>query len=334
MGCGSSRTAHRAQEVVEEVQTGIDIMQYRFSGHETFPCRYAWLPKAFSEILASPKALADDQEAMIALGVGKNMVRAIRFWLQATGMATAAGGGALTPTPFGRRLLGPKGADLYLEDIRTIWLLHWQIASHVEQPLFAWEFLLNRWPHPEFTRSAVLAAFRRESKFQAKELSDVTLTQHFDVFLHSYVPTRGRKGEVLEENLDCPLVELGLIHRTGERATEAHGHREVIYSFRREEKSEITPELFVYCLDDFWKRRRETEQTLTLRDVALAVGSPGQLLKLPEEVVRERLDQIEAESAGAFAYRESAAQQHVVRKDLRKAAELLERVYDREAIHA
>ena len=144
MGCGSSRNAHGAQEVVEEVQTGIDIMQYRFSGHETFPCRYAWLPKAFSEILASPKALADDQEAMIALGVGKNMVRAIRFWLQATGMATAAGGGALAPTPFGRKLLGPKGADPYLEDIRTIWLLHWQIASHVEQPLFAWEFLLNR----------------------------------------------------------------------------------------------------------------------------------------------------------------------------------------------
>jgi len=60
-------------------------MTPRFSGHETFPCRYAWLPKAYGALADSPTAFADEEEAMITLGVGKNMVRAIRFWVQRRG---------------------------------------------------------------------------------------------------------------------------------------------------------------------------------------------------------------------------------------------------------
>ena len=46
-----------------------------------------------------------------------------------------------------------------------------------------------------------------EAEKQENRFSAVTLEQHFDTFLHTYVPTRGRKGEVQEDNLDCPLVE-------------------------------------------------------------------------------------------------------------------------------
>src|SRR5579875_2189747 len=55
----------------------IGAMNYRFSGHETFPCRYAWLPKAYQAINRDAKLLLDDENAMVELGVGKNMVHAI-----------------------------------------------------------------------------------------------------------------------------------------------------------------------------------------------------------------------------------------------------------------
>lgn len=57
---------------------------FRFSGHETFPCRYAWLPKAAREVNREPSVFSSDREddAMVRLGVGKNMVRAIRFWAE------------------------------------------------------------------------------------------------------------------------------------------------------------------------------------------------------------------------------------------------------------
>ena len=62
---------------------------YRISGHETFPCRYTWLPKAVRGVAKNPHLFADDDRAMVDLGVGKNMVRAIRYWAQATGVVEA-----------------------------------------------------------------------------------------------------------------------------------------------------------------------------------------------------------------------------------------------------
>src|ERR1700727_696575 len=77
---------------------------YRFSGHETFPFRYSWLPKAVVELTANAGLFGDDERAMVRLGVGKNMVKAIRFWVQAAGIAAPQKKG-LTITDFGRELL-------------------------------------------------------------------------------------------------------------------------------------------------------------------------------------------------------------------------------------
>jgi len=302
---------------------------FRFSGHETFPCRYAWLPKAVSAIKDNPELFADEKKAMVELGLGKNMVRATRFWVQVAGLAALEERGGYVVTPLGRQILGHHGYDRYLEDVQTLWLLHWQLSSHVEQPLFAWDFLLNRWPHPELSKSAALQAFRSEANKMERdrELSDVTLEQHFDTFLHTYVPTRSRKGEIMEDNLDCPLVELRLIEHVGERRVDGSGRLEPVYAFRREAKAEISAELFIYCVEDFWKRRRAAEKTLTFRDVAIAPGSPGQLFKLPEADVRDRLEQIRRDSKGAYEYLESATLQQLSRTRAASSGELLAAIY-------
>lgn len=301
-------------------------MGFRFSGHETFPCRYAWLPKAYAALDEAAEAFADEDAAMIRLGVGKNMVRAIRFWVQAAGIASARKAGGYEVTRFGRALFGRRGFDPFLEDIRTLWLIHWQLSTQAEEPLFAWDYLLNRWQNPEISRSAVLRAFAKEAEKLERRLSQVTLEQHFDTFLHSYVPTRSRKGDIQEDNLDCPLVELELIQLVGERKLEGSGKREAIYAFRREEKPEITPELFAYCVHDFWQKRRPNEKTLRFRDVAFGHGSPGQVFKLPEWDLRHRLESIEADSEGAFWYKESAALQQVSRGDVNEK-DLLAAIY-------
>lgn len=284
---------------------------YKFSGHETFPCRYAWLPKAFKAIRREPRIFSDEERAIVELGVGKNMVRAIRFWVQVAGVAEPSADGGYGITPFGQMLLGHRGLDRFLEDRRTLWLLHWRLLSHEEEPLFAWDYLVNRWAHPEISRTEVLRAFEQEAERMDRKLSRVTLEQHFDVFLHTYTPTRSRKGEIQEDNLDCPLVELELIEKVGERELGGGERREPVYAFRREPKPDITPELFIYCLFDYWRNRRANEATLTFRDVSVAHGSVGQVFKLPEMDVRERLERLEADSNGLFSYQESAALQRV-----------------------
>lgn len=292
-------------------------MASRYSGHETFPCRYAWLPKAFSAIEADRLAFSDEEGAMIRLGVGKNMVKAIRFWMVEMSVAVKHTDGGYQPSDFAKAVLHrKKGIDPFLQDIRTLWLLHWKLATHsVEEPLFAWDFLINQWQSHEISRSGVLQAFRRAADKEARPPSDVTLEQHFDTFLHTYVPTRSRKGEIQEDNLDCPLVELEFISLVGERRIDGSGKREPIYAFRIEDKPDITPELFAYAIEDYWIQRRRTEGTLTFKDVTFGHGSPGQVFKLPEWSVRQRLELINADASGPFRFSESATQQQISRRE-------------------
>jgi hypothetical protein len=156
-----------------------------------------------------------------------------------------------------------------------------------------------------------------------------------DVFLHSYIPTRRKKGKVLEDNLDCPLVELELLQKVGDRESPLNeSEHEAVYVFRREEKPEITQELFLYCLADYWLKRYPTERTLAFRDIAHGHGSPGQVFKLPEEDVRARLEIMDAAALGCFVYVESAQLQQVRKNEKRiDWKKFLKNIYAEKASH-
>lgn len=56
----------------------------KFGGHETFPVREGWLHKGLKLVVEEPEKLVDEHVADW-LGVGRNMAKSIRYWLQATG---------------------------------------------------------------------------------------------------------------------------------------------------------------------------------------------------------------------------------------------------------
>jgi hypothetical protein len=320
------------KRIAEPAENQAQKPRFRFSGHDTFPCRYAWLPKAVHNLRRNNDLFTEEDDAMDELGVGKNMVRAIRFWADAADMVTpneAPATGA-RPSDFGKDLLGPNGHDEFLEDVKTLWLIHWKISTNVAEPLFAWDRMLNFWHRPDFTRSEVLKLFADEAPRHGKTLSPVTLDTHFSTFLHTYVPTRGKKGEVVEDNLDCPLTELDLILEVGERANAETNRREAIYAFRVEDKDEISPELFAYCIDDFWSKRHSHDKTLSFRELSVGHGSPGQIFKLPEAAIRDRLEGIRKDSAGAFEFQDSSAIQQLVRLRRVNPRRLLANIYNKE----
>jgi hypothetical protein len=294
---------------------------FRFSGHETFPCRYAWLPKAARAVHEDPFTFAGKREttAMARLGIGKNMVHAMRFWAEITDIITPVCEKGHEVSVFGKRLLlgtaRQPAMDPFLEDAQTLWLLHWRMSTQRHAPMFAWDFLLNDWQQ-EIARGPVLRAFRREANIRReRELSDITLVQHFDMFLHTYLPSRGAKGEVIEDSLDSPFTELRLLQRCGfGEQLDRPGKAEPVYAFRREAKSEISDALFAYCVDEFWRLRFPHEKTLQFGAVISGRGSPGQIFKLPEEDIRSRLERIEVTSDGKIRAEDSAITPRLVRE--------------------
>lgn len=303
-------------------------MRYIISGHEKFSLRYSWLPKAVVAIKKNPRIFSNEDEAMVEMGVGKNMVRSIRFWTTSSSIAIKNGNGDYSTTDFGEAIFGKNGLDPYLEDIKTLWLLHWKLSILNDPPLLAWDFLLNRWHEPEITKSTVLRSFLAEIDKIDSKPSATTLKDHLETFIHTYVPTHGPKGVIKEDNLDSPLVEIELLQKIGNRESiAASGKRESIYRFRREEKPEITPELFLYCLFDFIFNRHPNESTLSFREITIGHGSPGQIFKLPESDLRNRLENLESQTDGCLTYRESASIQQIQRNSDLELKELLERIY-------
>lgn len=307
----------------------VTLHQPRLSGHESFSCRFAWIPKVVKQIDSAQNAnyelFKNESEAMVCLGVGKNMVRSIKFWAEVTGVIETQRTGAHLLTTFGARLLGHEGHDPYLERQETLWLLHWKISTG-QPPVFYWDQMLNFWHRQEFSLSEMLPLLRRELPANSKS-AERTLADGLRVFLRTYVPTRGPKGDVQEDNLDCPLVELDFLRQSGQRLDEKTNRQEPLYSFNYEDKPEISDTLFAYCLNDFWLNSPHTGDTLAFNFISAGRNSPGQIFKLPEQAVRSRLERLSEATKGTMEFLESNTIQQVTRSGILSEELALDNIY-------
>jgi len=290
-------------------KTSSATVSYRFSGHQTFPLRIAWLPKAIRELTAGADPISNVDEGITTLGLGKNMVEALRCWLEAFQVAKRVDG-KWELSAIAARIFAPNdGYDPYLEDVATCWVLHWLICTNPVAPFFAWECLFNRWGSNEFSASSVLEAFRRESDSAVAPASDVTLKQHWEVFIHSYRPPRGQRGE---DHLDSALSVLGLIREAGERQSSA-GKWEAVYSFDTGYRTGISQQLFTFFLHDWWNRCYPNESITQFGDVVAGPNSPGRLLKMYEIEIVERLEEIAKQQQADFQIVESMNMRRIER---------------------
>ena len=121
-----------------------------FAKHETFHIRDGWLTKGLHILQENPRIFLDDA-APEKLGMGKNMVRSLRFWMQATGLAKEARNGSLVvqqPTLLGKLI---RDCDPYLELEASLWLIHYNLVCS-RGFATAWYFFFNHFIPSKFTR--------------------------------------------------------------------------------------------------------------------------------------------------------------------------------------
>lgn len=291
-----------------------------FSGHETFVFRYAWLKKAVDAVSADSSVFTSD-DAMVRLGVGKNMVRSIRHWGLSTRILEElphTRGMKVQVAELGSFLFSPTGADRYLEDLNTLWLLHWNLATN-EQRSTSWSWFFSLFPGNDFTRDALTVFLQVEAgKRQIKLASESSLRRDVDCFVRTYTPSKAAKGMVLEDSLDCPLVELSLIEPCGGG----------VFRFKRGPKNTLSDEAFACCLIEFWDRT-EANETLAFTNIAYGFGSPGLVFRLDENSLVDRLERIEAVTGGLISYTETSGLKQAYRRGRVDWRPLLRRHYER-----
>jgi hypothetical protein len=168
---------------------------FSFSGHETFVFRYTWLKKAVDAVIHDSRIFTRD-EAIVTLGVGKNMVRSIRHWGLATQVLEEepkSRGTLLRPTNLGQFIFGgadAPAADAFLEDPNTLWLLHWMLMTNGERST-TWQWVFNMLHANEFTREGLQQSLEDEVRRLNLQLpSESTLKRDVEVFIRTYVSSR------------------------------------------------------------------------------------------------------------------------------------------------
>jgi hypothetical protein len=290
-----------------------------FSGHETFTFRHGWLKKGVDAASLDPAFFARER-ALIDLGVGKNMVSSIRHWCLAAGLIEESREhrGQFVVTEIGRRIFANVGLDPYLEDPGTLWLIHWMIASNFKGAT-TWFWMFSNWNGVEFTRERI--AYEIQSwleKHGYKPISENTLKRDIDCFVHTYVHSRNAKSSVIEDTLDCPLVDLRLISELADGKT---------YQFQRGPQVSLPNEIFLFALAEFWNVYGGNAKSIAFEKIAYDPGSPGRIFKLDEDSLAGRLESIAQDTRGGFTYDETAGLKQVYKHKEVDLFKMLERYY-------
>ena len=173
--------------------------------HGSFQLRYGWITKGIQAIQAKKAHKISDvftsDDATVNLGVGKNMVAAIRYWLTATKVID---NGSITE--FGEFL---NQKDIYLEDDASLWLLHLALVQNKELATSVY-WLFNHFHQNEFSAEEAENAFLSYASENNWRGSEKTLKMDIQVILRMYAPHKSKKTQI-EDMLESPLSLLGLI---------------------------------------------------------------------------------------------------------------------------
>jgi len=278
-----------------------------FSGHETFPVRYGWLKKVFDAISGKSALPANEvfnpDVAMAHFGVGKNMVASMKHWAFVAGIIEASDDQGFRPTKFGEVIFCDDGLDPFLEEMGTIWLLHWKIATNASRAT-TWFWAFNHFALGFLDRETLI---REISLFcetlESRRVKIATIKRDIDCFFQTYSPVQDRRRKASEATIECPLSELDLIVPTNIKGT---------FEFRRGAQESLPNWVLNFAIADFWSQRAESE-TISIEMLAFEPGSPGQIFKLDEASMSARLSHIDDSPCNYFSWSETAGMSQLIR---------------------
>lgn len=279
----------------------------RFSGHQTFAVRNGWFEKGVGLVRESPGGfLAAD--AVVRLGVGKNMVESIKYWCLQTGLIEEGeAAGTMKLAELGSFLFGlggKAGADPFLEDDASLWLLHHHLATRAPQS--TWSVVLNHYNKPEFTKEELEAFIARYLATKGAAISGKTIERDVECFLHFYAGTRTK---VFEESADTPFLVLGLLQPTASSG---------LWRINIGRKHNLPDAVVGFAVLHFMASTGDLAPSLSR--LLFDPLSPGQVFKLDQHSLVDALLRIEHDHKGLLRHDETAGMETVFYSGSRESA--------------
>lgn len=259
--------------------------KFTFSGHDSFQCRHLWLKKGY-EFVKKKKSF-NDEDAVVELGVGKNMVNSIRFWMKAFNLLTTAD----ELTDFAHKLLDDDGYDPYMEDEGTLWLLHYQLVKNGFASTYSIVFNELRKEKIEFTKDNFISYIKRKSETEKSfQFNQKTLHEDFSVLTKMYLRSDAQSKD-REDSFSGLLTELSLL-KCYQKKIEVEKKTEVIdiYSIENSERTEIPDEIILYAILD----NENFESSLNLNTIEQNTNSVGTVFAINKPGLQSKIENLTA----------------------------------------
>jgi hypothetical protein len=304
-----------------------DAAEPRFGRHETFPPRFGWLHKAYMEV-KDDREIFHREDAPVRLGVGKNMVNAMRYWSQAFKLThehhhpePSYRAYVASPTWRARWLLDEEGADPYLEDTGSLWLLHWWLLSATSDAkclVPSWYVMFHLAPISKVTTEemAVMITRHVNESYNADVLpASESVNRDVDCLVKMYALDQEYNPlspGSFEDLLMSPFRELGLLEGQGRG-------REKTWRFTSGSRPNLPAPVLAYACLDYASQFSAGPGSISLARLANEPGAPGrafrvrepELAKAIEPVVRGNLHLQITESLGQRSLSFTTAPQHL-----------------------
>ena len=261
------------------------LTKYRFSGHETFPIRYGWIEKMTDFINNNAKDsvfsmdLLKPENTSVDFGLGFNMAKSLKHWVFATNILETTSKNTVKYTNAGNIIFGPEGKDKYLENINTIWFLHYKLTSSLSN-CTTWAWFFNYFTESRFDKNRLFNDLITFADRSQGNFSEESLKRDIDCFLRSYTVKQISSEKLIEDGLESPFLELELIQ------SESSNN----FFINRDFRQTLSPEIFAISLVNYIRSHNISSSTVSIDKLLYDPFSPGCIFKLNKEALETLLE--------------------------------------------
>lgn len=190
--------------------------------HGSFYMRNGWGTKIIQAVRENPMIFtpSSEQEAIDAIGLGRVMIKALRYWSNAmmlTHEEKEQGGIRLVPEPIFNSVLHH---DLYFQRQGSLLLMHRNLALN-EENATAWYWLFNEWKQNTFTKDAFVEGFHSFLSVNGMKVKKIAVEKEFNCLKNTYIgDEKFDKNSIMDEDTYPFLAPLQILKEVGKNTYE------------------------------------------------------------------------------------------------------------------
>ena len=248
-----------------------------YGQHQSFYLRDRWLSKGIKHLMEDSRFFYN-KESFEIIGLGKNMLQSLRFWLVATRTVEEKFNNEQKKlhcvTPLGDIIYK---FDRFIRFYETASILHYELTKDKE-PATAWYWFFNIVRQESLSKEELLQLFIEwVSREENREISTKSLRRDIECLVKLY--TAGQSSFDPEEVIQSPIYKIGLIEEKNGIVHKRNGQIE-----------KIGLTALMYSLLDY-KDTKEVE-TISVEEIVNEEGLWGRVFNMNRTTIVNALEML------------------------------------------